>query len=134
MFSTRSNAPDPGAVLDRVMQAGPGAPPLEERLRLLEARRALGDGALLDRFFIEEVTRLRLGLAEAHAHQAKLKAVLDTLTASPWHPGVFLGAALTVEGERAMVLHGGVRRVVPLAEGLSGDDLRAGDDVLLANN
>ena len=136
MFSARTDVPDLSALTDRVTHTGPDGPPLEERLQLVETFRALGGahGAALDRFFIQEVLRLRVGLVEAGARQAELKDVLDTLTASPWFPAVFLGTATTEEGERAMVLHGGARRVVPLADGLCGDELVSGEEVLLSHS
>lgn len=133
MFSTRAGHAELGELIDRVIR-GPESN-LEERLRLLDTVRASdnGRGAALDRYFVEEVLRLRAALDEARLHQGKLRKTLATLTASPWHPGVFLGAAMTAEGERALVLHAGARRVVPLADDLPSDDLAAGDEVLLAN-
>jgi proteasome-associated ATPase len=135
MFGTRERQLDLSNLIAHVTATGPDAPPIDDRLRALSAFRALGAGqtAQLDRSFLDEIVRLRVGLDEARRHHSELQALLDTLTASPWHPGLFLGAADTEEGERAMVLHAGARRVVSLASGLTADSLTVGDEVLLAN-
>ncbi|MGH7200029.1 MAG: hypothetical protein ACREJB_05455, partial [Planctomycetaceae bacterium] len=61
---------------------------LEEKFRLLQALRAQSPetSGRLDRFLLAEADRLRQGLLAAQENQEKLKALLEELTAPPWHP------------------------------------------------
>jgi len=106
--------------LNQLSATGEGAPDLPAKLALLTAVRAQSPEAFkwADRFLVEEVDRLAYQLREAQAAQAKLRALHETLTAPPWHPAVYLGSGVTVQGLRAMVLCNGGRRVVGLGEGV----------------
>ncbi|MGH7127427.1 MAG: AAA family ATPase, partial [Planctomycetaceae bacterium] len=106
---------------------------LEEKFRLLQALRAQSPemSGRMDRFLLADADRLRQGLLAAQENQEKLKALLEELTAPPWHPAVFVRRVATLLGPRYVVWHGGRTRLVTLAEGLTADDLRTGDEVFL---
>lgn len=120
-------------LLRQLSASGEGTPGIEEKLQLVAAMRGCSVEAVarLDRFFIEELERLRSGLLAAQECQEKLKGLLDKLTAAPWHPAIFLGAATMEHGQKAMVLHGNARRVVSIADDVDPNSLGIGDEVLL---
>ncbi len=122
-------------LIEQLTAAGDNAPGLEQKLELLRAAREHSRDAAqkLDEALLQEQARLRRGLREAHESQRKLKAVLDKLGATPWHPATFLGAATTAEQDAAMVAFGSVRRVVGFADGVDSASLEIGDEVLLGN-
>jgi ATP-dependent 26S proteasome regulatory subunit len=117
------------------MATGEDAPSLEEKVRFLQDLRRHSEelGRQADRFLVDQVAHLHQGLIEAQENQKKLKAVLEKLSATPWHPAVFLRPVATPLGQRVMVMHGSSRRVVELADGVDLDSLAIGDEVFLGN-
>jgi len=107
----------------------------EEKVRFLQDLRHHSEelGRQADRFLVDQVAHLHQGLIEVQENQKKLKAVLEKLSATPWHPAVFLRPVATPLGQRVMVVHGSSRRVVELADGVDLDSLAIGDEVFLGN-
>jgi proteasome-associated ATPase len=121
--------------LARITAVGDGAPGPDERLQLIALLRASSPEAsgALDRHLLGEIGRLYGGLEHARENQAELKALLERLTAPPWHPAIFLGRAAAGNEPAAIVCHGNVRRIVRLNAGVDADDLALGDEVLLSH-
>ena len=120
-------------LLERLVAAGTGAPPLDEKLRLLQEIRSYSReiGQRADRFLLQEVSFLQSGLGEARENQEKLRELLEQMTAPPLHPAVFLGLVPTNDGnEAAMITWGTSRRVVRISEDVDRASLLAGDEVL----
>ena len=126
--------PEFGVLMAQLCAIGDSAPGAEEKLGLMQAVRSHSAEVAqrLDRFFLEEVANLRQGLLAAKENQEKLKEVLERLAGTPWHPAVFLGSVETGNGPAALVIHGGARRVVNLADGVQAGALQVGDEVLLS--
>lgn len=125
---------DPMRLLRQLRATGPEAPSLRQKVEMLSSLRAQSpDVALiLDESLLTEVEHLRRGLETAHRKQRELKAVLDQLTAPPWHVGVYLGGgAAGHRASTALVAINGGRRVVNLGENVDQEALAIGDNVLL---
>jgi ATP-dependent 26S proteasome regulatory subunit len=133
MPRTPQPGPEPIPFLDDVLAFGDRAPGLERKFELTQAIRIMpGDaGRRLDRALLERLAGLYLGLTTAQATQRELRELLDQLDAPPWHPALFLRAVPTDLGPRAMVLYGGARRVVALADGIDLASLTTGEEVFL---
>lgn len=125
-----------------VLATGEGAPSLDRKMEMLATLRTHSQelGRKMDRFVLEQYERLhqekedlRLGLTEAQAKQQKLKAILDELSAPPWHPAIFLRPETTPEGPRARVAYGNTRSVVAVAGEVRLGELEPGDEVFLGN-
>ncbi|HEX8000748.1 MAG TPA: ATP-binding protein [Pyrinomonadaceae bacterium] len=123
-------------LLERLATTGTSAPPLDEKLRLLQEIRGYSRemGQRADRFLLEELSFLQSGLSEARDNQEKLAQLLEKMTAPPWHPAVFLGFVPTADDEdAAMITWGTSRRIVRIGEEVDRASLLAGDEVLLGN-
>jgi len=119
------------AFVERLFVVGEGAPSLEEKAGMVEElRRHFGPG--FDRMFLERCERLVLGMREVESSQEKLRAVLEELTAPPWHLACFLGVQTTPQGERALVMNGSSAHLVSVAPEVDLSSLGVGDDVLLS--
>ena len=119
--------------LSDMLAVGERAPSLERKVELARSvRTASPDGGRqLDRVLFDQLARTGEGLAAAQEAQEALRELLERLDSPPWHPALFLRAVETDLGPRAMVLAGGTRRVVALAEGLDVNDFRVGEEVFL---
>ncbi|TMA32302.1 MAG: AAA family ATPase [Deltaproteobacteria bacterium] len=131
--------PHPGSevpFLDDLMAFGDGAPSLDSKVELARTIRATSPdgGRQLDRALFEQLTRMSDGLEVAEAAQHELREMLNQLDSPVWHPALFLRAVPTELGPRAMVLHGGARRVVAVADGVDLDALVAGEEVYLGKD
>jgi proteasome-associated ATPase len=128
--------PEAHALLERLATVGPDAPDVDEQLAIVAALRARAPdtAAAIDRWLVEETSRLRGGLLEAQGHQAELKEILTKLSFTPWHPAIFLGPVMAGSGPAAAVAFGGGVRIVGLADGVVLDDLAIGDEVLLGRD
>lgn len=120
-------------LLDELLAVGDGAPTLEQKVELARLMRGRSpeSASQLDRALLDQLMRMRTGLRAAEAAQQELRELLDRLAAPPWHPALFLGAVETHLGPRAMVLHGGARRLVALANDVDLDTLVVGEEVFL---
>jgi len=120
-------------IVRQILATGEGAPSLDEKVDLMQSARAhspnLAD--MMDRAVLQRCEQLGRGLSEAQTAQEKLKEVLEQLTVPPLHPAVFLHPFTTLQGRRALVLHGSSRRVVGVADGIDLDALSVGDEVML---
>lgn len=130
-----SEVPTP-TLFERLAAPGPGMSVLEEQIQIVHVLRSRSQeaGAEVDRWLLGQVNRLREGLFEAREYQAELKEVLEKLSATPWHPAVFLGPVATEGGPSAAVACRGAVRVVGLADGVSLEDLAVGDEVFLGRD
>ncbi len=132
----RMQRPEPEIpFLDDILATGEQAPDLARKVELAHTARTMSadGGRRLDQILLDRLARQSLGLAAAQAAQQELRAMLERLDAPPWHPALFLRAVPTDLGPRAMVLHGGARRLVALADGLDLDTLVTGEEVFLGN-
>ena len=122
-------------MLEQLASEGDDAPSLDHKLAFARQFResSAERSRALDRCLIDEVVRLRTGLIEVRKHQAELEGLVEKMTAPPWFPATYLGAAMSSVGPGAIVAHGNIRRVVTLADGLAPDELRPGDEVLLTS-
>ncbi|MBN1421530.1 MAG: AAA family ATPase [Planctomycetes bacterium] len=134
-------------MLEILCATGDGAPNVEQKLSILASyRNSSGDAPReADQFLIaraEETVNLRRAIHMIEGHQAKQRRLIESLTAEPFFPAVFLGCTGTPGGPRALVQHGTTRRVVTLMGGDGGDDgpdglslegLSIGDEVLLTH-
>jgi len=119
--------------LDHLLSEDPAAGGIAERLDLMQMLRGTSpeqardlDGMLLTRIF-----DLQAGARQAGEIQAELRAVVDKMTAPPWHPGRLL-QAIEVEGRlRALVHCGGSVRLVEFGDGVSADSLGRGAPIFL---
>ena len=112
-----------------------GGPGLEERVEYVEMLRAADpeQSRRIDHFLLAHLIKSREGLLKAKEKQAELGAVIEKLTAFPWHTAIFVGPVATPGGDRAIVLHGTSQRVVGFDEGVALAELKAGDEVFLTN-
>jgi len=133
MRSTSRN-PQIEAMLEELVRFGEDAPAMAQKLELASALRAHSPeaAARLDRFLLEHIERLRGGLNATEQTQARLRALVEKLTAPAWHPALLLGLSDTAFGPAALVLDGHSRLVVGIADELDRDGLQVGDEVLLA--
>jgi ATP-dependent 26S proteasome regulatory subunit len=133
------------AEMERLRAVGEGAPSMDEKCQVLQRLRAESPEMALrtDWMLVEEADRMRQGLQQARNNLHDMKQILDRMTSSPWHAGIYLRAvddpgilesllfAESDPGDRVMVYQGGSVRVVQLAEGLDAGDFQLGDEVLL---
>jgi proteasome-associated ATPase len=124
------------AHLELLLAYGEEAPSLEQKFELLGVLRGGSPerSQRLDHFLLENLTRARHGLAQAQLTHAQLQAMLEQLSAPPWYPALFLRAVPTAAGQRALVLHGGTRRLVALAVDVALESLAPGDEVFLGKD
>jgi ATP-dependent 26S proteasome regulatory subunit len=128
--------PHPGSevpFLEQLLAVGDDAPGIDRKVELVQTLRARAPdgGRQLDHALFERLTRMSQGLRVAEAAQRELREILDRLDSPPWHPALFLRAVETDLGPRAMVLQGGGRRVVAVADGIDLDALVPGEEVFL---
>jgi proteasome-associated ATPase len=107
--------------------------PLEQRQAQLKALRleSADLAEFVDRSLLERLDHTRNGLHQAQQSQAQLKAMVDRVLSPPWFSAVYMAPLTCGGGAKAIVHHGGARRVVNLAPELKLDSLHAGDQVFL---
>jgi proteasome-associated ATPase len=107
---------------------------LEQRLATLrQVRSTTPDaGGQVDRMLVEEIGRMRTGLESARMAQAQVRQLIDSLTAPPHFPGVFLSHAATSLAQNAVVRVGNEIRAISFGEN-DPDEFRPGDELLLSN-
>jgi proteasome-associated ATPase len=115
---------------------GEGAPSLEEKQQMLaDIRNHSPDAACqVDRGLLRKIEKMASGLRVADENQKKLHALIEEMTKPPWHPATLLGIQETDFGPAALVMHGNMRRIVSIADGIDTASLNAGDEVLLGSN
>lgn len=120
-------------VLEVFSALDPHAPIPDDVLEVARLVRARSPEAAvtLDRALLLQMRDLRGGLVAARAHLEELRAIVDDLSSTPWHPAVYLGPADTGASPSAFVVAGSGPRVVGLHHDLALADLAIGDDVLL---
>lgn len=122
--------------LARLVSMAGDAPGPEVRLPLMQAFRAQGSDASLelDEAMLRQMFALHRGLESAREAQQEMKAIIDRLTAPPWHPAIYLGAASPNGGPTAVVVQGTSRRVVHVGESVAASSLTVGDEVFLSHD
>jgi proteasome-associated ATPase len=118
-----------------LQSTGEGAPSIEEKQGMLaEIRNRSADASdHIDRHLLGQLEKLASGLQEAKNSQKELHSIIDNLTAPPWHPAILLGLEETAFGKAALVLHGGIRRIVNISGDIDSASLVVGDEVLLGS-
>jgi proteasome-associated ATPase len=124
-----------GSMLEEIANAQEGSLPLEERLAVLTRLRESGmeSGTAIDHFLMERITRLHEALSEVQEQHGELRELINSLTAPPYFPAIFLTAASTLQVQGALVQTDNERRVVQLAEGVALEQLAPGDEVFLSH-
>ena len=122
-------------LLEMLLAVGEQAPPVEDKLRILEhmRQRPAEFGIEADRFMLEQLDQARRALVEAQGNLEQAKVVLETLTRTPWFPGIYVGSVETPLGPYYVVVHGNARRLVGLSDGVDPASLRPGTEVFLGN-
>jgi proteasome-associated ATPase len=123
------------AVLDRLTDVSPGGPSMQEQCALVEHARGRGPevGKIVDHWLLYEIDELRLGLADAQAHQAELRRLHARLTSPPWFPAVFLRVVEEMD-DKVIVIYQGAPRIATVADDVDVAALATGDDVLLTQD
>jgi proteasome-associated ATPase len=88
----------------------------------------------VDRSLLGQIDSAREALLEARGHMEGLRDALDKLSATPWHPAVFLDQVVGGDGPAALVACQGSVRVVAVGGGVAADSLAPGDSVLLGQD
>jgi len=131
----RSRTPEDAGTeltLAQILAFGDRAASLEEKVAA--AQRLRDDPARsqwLDSMLIETANRQAAALAETQEMQGKLRELLESLAAPPWHPAVLIRIVKTDSGPRALVSHGSNWRVVAVSEDVDVTRLAIGDEVYL---
>jgi proteasome-associated ATPase len=121
-------------LLEHLKAVGEEAPSSDEKQRMLaDIRSRLTDASQIDRYFIDCLENMALGLKEAKASQKKLRELIGKMTSPPYHPAILLGLENTGFGFAAMVLHGNMRRIVSMGNEIDPGTLTVGDEVLLSS-
>ena len=125
-----------GSMLERICSAGESGLPFDERLMMLTQLRAASNeiATATDRYLMERILRQQEAISSVQDEHAKLRSLIDSLTAPPLHTATLL-AKVDSPGVRGVLVHAGEneRRVVQLGEGLEANDLSVGDEVFLSH-
>jgi proteasome-associated ATPase len=123
-----------GSMLEEIANAEEGSLPLDERLAVLARLRESGleNAAAIDRFLVERITRLHGALSTVQEQHGELRELIESLTAPPYFPAVYLAAANTPQVQGALVQIDNERRVVQMGEGIAPEQLAPGDEVFLS--
>lgn len=134
MPKSAPSAPDVTEIVNSLLAPAPrSAPGIDERLALLAAHRSEpATSAALDRKLLGRLHSQHRSLEQAMEMHGHLKGVLDKLSATPWHPAVYLGHVDSAQGPRAVVHHRNGERLVRWAEGVDAAKLQVGDTVYLS--
>jgi proteasome-associated ATPase len=124
-----------GGMLEEIINAGEGALPLDERVAILARLRESGieNPAGIDRFLLEWIARQHETLSTVEEKHGKLRELIESLTAPPFYPAVYLATADTPEVKGALVQTDNDRRVVQVGEGVAQEELTPGDEVYLTH-
>ncbi len=125
-----------GGILEQILNAAENAMPLEERVAALARLRESGlleSPAAIDRLLMECIARQQETLSNVEQKQAMLRELIESLTAPPFYPAVYLATAQTPGVQGALVQTDGDRRVVQVADGVALEELTPGDEVYLTH-
>ena len=124
-----------GGILEQILSAE-GSAPLDERVAALAQLRESGlleNPAAVDRLLMECIARQQEALYGMEEKHGKLRELIESLTAPPFYPAVFLAAAEMPGVQGALVQTDGDRRVVQVGEGVALEELTPGDEVYLTH-
>lgn len=96
--------------------------------------RATGDNEVsteLDHRLLRHISSLNRARSKLEGVCGELKAELQQLLSPPLYPARYLGPVALQDGNLVTVAQDGSRRLVPLADNMSANDLEAGDEVYL---
>lgn len=122
------------SLLDEITSVEADGMPLDRRLQELACLResAVESSAQIDRYLLGKIIGLRQALNSVQDRQNELREMIESLSAPPYFPAVFLAAVETPDAQGALVQAGDERRVVGYLSGVA-DDLAPGDEVLLSH-
>ncbi len=122
-------------VLERLMAFGPGAPDDDEKQSLMQMLRGSSpeQSQMLDAALIRQLGTMHGGIENAREVQAELRAIVEKMSSTPWHPAVVLRTVEAPMGQRVLVWHGGSARLVDADEEVDIEELRIGDPVYLSH-
>jgi proteasome-associated ATPase len=122
-------------MLTEILNGGEGAAPLDDRVAILGRLRESGlqNPAGIDRFLLEWIARQNEAVSSVDEKHGKLRELIESLTAPPFYPAVFLAVAEMPGIRGALVQTDGDRRVVQVGEGVVLEELTPGDEVYLTH-
>jgi ATP-dependent 26S proteasome regulatory subunit len=124
------------ADLVRLISEDTDAGSLGRQLELMHAirRSSREESDTVDRLLLATITDLRRSIKEAQAAQEELRALVEKMSAPPWHPGRLL-RVIEAEGRlRALVHCGAGTRLVEFGDDLDPTSIAAGAPVLLSQD
>lgn len=107
--------------------------PAHEFLSALNELRESGseNTIIIAQMLIQVIERQRQALSAVQEVHAKLRETMQNLTAPPYFPAVYVGAANTATIQGALVQIGAEPRVVQVSDDFSMEELAPGDEVFL---
>lgn len=131
--ASRHQDSDDQSTLEQLVATGASAPPLEQRVHLLQAYRGRSRdrGQQADAFLISKAIERAEALMIAERTVARARAKIDELLAPPWHPALIVDLLPGDGAPRALVASGNARRVVNVGGDLDASTLAAGEEVFL---
>ena len=122
--------------LDLLLSADSDALSLEQKLEYAGVIRTTNPEAArrLDYLLFSKIAQMHDGLLDAEQKQSELAAMINKLTAPPWHAALFVSAVTTPKGDQAVVMHGTTQRIVGLDDSVALAGLQPGDEVFLASS
>ncbi|HVM95147.1 MAG TPA: AAA family ATPase, partial [Candidatus Acidoferrales bacterium] len=126
-------SPEIGALLEKLLDVGPEAPPIEEKLQMLQLLRLQTRDRTqrVDRWLLERLHECVSGTVDLRDQGRALKELVDSLVAEPLYPVVVHGVSGGSE-RRALVVVGGTPRLVRVSKDLDNELLTPGDQVCLS--
>lgn len=95
--------------------------------------RSPGEGFEIDRLLLGQLLRMHRDLDGVIQAQKELREIIQKLSATPWHPGLFLNLVDTQLGERALVSCNRQRRLVELSDEIDRSALQTGQPIFLSH-
>jgi len=123
------------AMLDAIVRGTGPFQSMEERTAALRHLRETGaeNNGAIDGFLLQRFSDLNQALNTVEEEHCKLRLLIESLTAPPCFPAIFLAPAQQAETARALVQTESDRRVVQLEDGIEISELLPGDEVLLSH-
>lgn len=114
---------------------GEEAPALEDKERLAEqiCEHAAAATRPLVKRLVRETHERGCALLKAEENLQKVQSIIEQMEAEPLYPAIYVGPDATSKGMRVRVQYGAAMRSVHLSDELDINNLRTGDEVLLAS-
>jgi ATP-dependent 26S proteasome regulatory subunit len=119
-----------------LISEAPSAGDVEARVDALQTlrRASVQDSSFLDTLLLGAVFDLRRSVHRTEKIQQQLRAVLEKMSAPPWHPGWLLRIVPAEGRPRALVHCNGVDRLVEFGQGVDPESLVRGASIFLDQN